>query len=232
MDSDAEDEEMPLFFEDREGDALDNEDEDRAASDKDEDEDDEPAAQGRAEQEEEAGPSGRGAQPQSHKQPADGKKRRAPAWEDDNDGGQLVDVVKKKTLRKLRKKEDESALTAAEFEERLREQHRKLHPGTGKWAQLKGKAARGGAGSDSDDEEAEGAERRLTQSFGQALRKVSAENALPHTSLFPFHPHGSSMSTSYTHIYVHVHRALRCCPPRTWRQPVSVTPTNTSPPTP
>lgn len=150
---------MPLFFEDREG-----------AGPLEEDEEGDAATQGR-----EGGASASG----RAKEPAAGSKRRAPVWEDEGDaaegGKKLVDMVKKKTIRKLRKKEDETALTPAEFEARLREHHKKMNPGAAKWAQVPTKKTREraeweGSGSDSEGEEA--AAGRLTRGFGTVLKKA------------------------------------------------------------
>lgn len=52
------------------------------------------------------------------------------AWVDDDDEDVVVDLSAVNRLRKLRKSERETEISGSDYAERLREQHRKLHPGT------------------------------------------------------------------------------------------------------
>lgn len=56
-----------------------------------------------------------------------GAGKRKPAWVDDDVAELKANVVRKKTLRKLRKEEDEEEITGNEFENRLRQHHAKMH---------------------------------------------------------------------------------------------------------
>ena len=79
------------------------------------------------------------------------------AWADDDDDDVVVDLSAVNRLRKLRKSERETEITGSDYAERLREQHRKLHPGT-EWAakpaarRKKCSAAQAGSDEDSDDD--------------------------------------------------------------------------------
>lgn len=77
--------------------------------------------------------------------------------------------------------QDEEALTAADYEERLRAQHRKLNPGASDWAapwRRRGRAAAEGAGAGSEGEEEKGSEEedgaagRLAKSVALTARRV------------------------------------------------------------
>jgi U3 small nucleolar RNA-associated protein 18 len=80
------------------------------------------------------------------------------AWVDEDDEDQVVDLTAVNRLRKLRKSEQETEISGADFEKRLREQHKKLHPGVA-WAEAKpsrskrSAAARRFADSESDAED-------------------------------------------------------------------------------
>ena len=62
-------------------------------------------------------------------------KGRKPVWQDPDDEGVQINVANVSRLRKLRESESEAVLTGTEYQERLREQHKKLHPRV-KWASL------------------------------------------------------------------------------------------------
>jgi U3 small nucleolar RNA-associated protein 18 len=51
------------------------------------------------------------------------------AWVDEDDEDVVVDLSAVNRLRKLRKSENEKEISGVDFAQRLREQHRKLHPG-------------------------------------------------------------------------------------------------------
>lgn len=97
-----------------------------------------------------------------------GAGQRVPAWRDEGDEGQHVDVAGKKTLRKLRKAEGEAAITSTDYEERLREHHAKMNPTAGKWASLGRKRSRADG---EEDREEEALAERLLQSAGAALQR-------------------------------------------------------------
>ncbi|XP_061370844.1 U3 small nucleolar RNA-associated protein 18 homolog [Gastrolobium bilobum] len=61
--------------------------------------------------------------------------QRKPVWVDDEEEKTTVNIAKVNRLRKLRKEEDESLISASEYVSRLRAQHVKLNPGAD-WAQV------------------------------------------------------------------------------------------------
>ena len=61
--------------------------------------------------------------------------QKKPVWVDEEEENTIVNIAKVNRLRKLRKEEDESLISGAEYVSRLRAQHVKLNPGT-EWAQL------------------------------------------------------------------------------------------------
>jgi U3 small nucleolar RNA-associated protein 18 len=73
----------------------------------------------------------------------DGRKR---AWVDEDDERQLIDLTAVSRLRKLRRSEGEKLVRGADFAQRLREQHRRLHPATS-WAER----GTGGGGREASD---------------------------------------------------------------------------------
>lgn len=68
------------------------------------------------------------------------------AWVDDDDEDLVVDLSAVNRLRKLRKSERETAISGADYAQRLREQHRKLHPGVEWSAKARSKRTFRGAG--------------------------------------------------------------------------------------
>ncbi|PON95024.1 WD repeat containing protein [Trema orientale] len=66
-------------------------------------------------------------------------KLRKPVWVDEEEQRAKINIANVNRLRKLRKEEDESLISGAEYVSRLRAQHAKLNPGT-EWAQLDWKA--------------------------------------------------------------------------------------------
>ncbi|CAI7857925.1 unnamed protein product [Closterium sp. NIES-53] len=58
-----------------------------------------------------------------------------PAWVDEEDETLVVTIAGQNRLRKLRKEEDEVAVSGVEYQQRLRAQHARLNPGT-RWAKV------------------------------------------------------------------------------------------------
>ncbi|CAI5462688.1 unnamed protein product [Closterium sp. Yama58-4] len=58
-----------------------------------------------------------------------------PAWVDEEDETLVVTIAGQNRLRKLRKDEDEVAVSGVEYQQRLRAQHARLNPGT-RWAKV------------------------------------------------------------------------------------------------
>jgi U3 small nucleolar RNA-associated protein 18 len=63
------------------------------------------------------------------------KSARQPAWEDPDDDAVHINVAAQPRLRKLRQTEEETELSGADYQNRLRRQHRKLNP-RADWASL------------------------------------------------------------------------------------------------
>ena len=57
------------------------------------------------------------------------------AWEDPDDVGTIVNVAKRARLRKLREDEGEAELDGKKYQQRVRTQHKRIHPRTD-WADL------------------------------------------------------------------------------------------------
>lgn len=73
-------------------------------------------------------------------------------WVDEEEEQTNVNIAKVNRLRKLRKEEDESLISGAEYVSRLRAQHVKLNPGT-QWARLDSQSRDDGHYDESSDEE-------------------------------------------------------------------------------
>ncbi|KAL6998337.1 hypothetical protein U1Q18_008461 [Sarracenia purpurea var. burkii] len=65
----------------------------------------------------------------------DGVRQRKPVWVDEQEEKISINIARVNRLRKLRKEENESAISGSSYVSRLRAQHVKLNPGT-EWAQL------------------------------------------------------------------------------------------------
>ncbi|CAI5506781.1 unnamed protein product [Closterium sp. Naga37s-1] len=79
-----------------------------------------------------------------------------PAWVDEEDETLVVTIAGQNRLRKLRKEEDEVAVSGVEYQQRLRAQHARLNPGT---SDLEQERAAMGVGEDEDEDgESEGDE--------------------------------------------------------------------------
>ncbi|CAG9463596.1 unnamed protein product [Pedinophyceae sp. YPF-701] len=76
--------------------------------------------------------------------PAKATGKRRPVWVDEDDEKVEVNIAGRAMLRKLRKKEDEETITGKQYEQRLRQQFRKLNPGV-KWSRLTHKESTAGA---------------------------------------------------------------------------------------
>ena len=57
--------------------------------------------------------------------------QKKPAWVDEEEGNTIVNIAKVNRLRKLRKEEDESLISGADYVSRLRAQHVKLNVQSG-----------------------------------------------------------------------------------------------------
>lgn len=78
--------------------------------------------------------------------------QKKPVWVDEEEEQTNVNIAKVNRLRKLRKEEDESLISGAEYVSRLRAQHVKLNPGT-EWAQLDSRSRDNDPYDESSDEE-------------------------------------------------------------------------------
>lgn len=75
----------------------------------------------------------------------------APAWEDPDDATLEVDLTLRNRTKKLRRYDDEVAVSGAEYERRLRDQFVKLH-GTAGWAEKRPGVRDDDASSDSEED--------------------------------------------------------------------------------
>ncbi|KAK9839364.1 hypothetical protein WJX84_010773 [Apatococcus fuscideae] len=92
--------------------------------------------------------------------------RRKPVWDDPDDAQARINISGRNRLRKLRVHEAEAVLSGPDYEERLREQHAKLHPRTS-WAR-KGRKQKKPIG---DGIDADAAAEDLLQGAGPLLGK-------------------------------------------------------------
>ena len=109
------------------------------------------------------------------------------AWVDEDDAEVVVDLTAVNRLKKLRKSEQETRISGDDYAQRLREQHRKLHPGV-EWSSAKRPPRRKRASvhveqlSDSDDDGRERREDSLSEEedeedddlFGAVTRRAGA----------------------------------------------------------
>jgi len=113
------------------------------------------------------------------------------AWVDEDDAEVVVDLTAVNRLKKLRKSEQETRISGDDYAQRLREQHRKLHPGV-EWSSAKRPPRRKRASvhveqlSDSDDDGRERREDSLSEEedeeeddedddlFGSVTRRAGA----------------------------------------------------------
>lgn len=106
---------------------------------------------------------------------ATGSRDGAPAWVDEADADEEVALAGVSRLRKLREREDEDVVGGAEYEQRLRQQHRRIY-GEAKWARPD-RARPGEGGGEADEGDGAGHMAAVVRRAGGVLADAAGKRA-------------------------------------------------------
>mmetsp|Transcript_36137 Transcript_36137/g.71043 ORF Transcript_36137/g.71043 Transcript_36137/m.71043 type:complete len:528 (+) Transcript_36137:38-1621(+) len=105
-----------------------------------------------------------------------------PAWEDEDDEQEMVNIASDSRLRKLRTTEEEALIHGKEYEQRLRAKHHQLS-GAASWAQLPSEGGRTEASDNSDSDDGSAGDETVDMFRSTQGVLEAAPSRLPPTTL-------------------------------------------------